>query len=222
MEKKFANADEKIAAYVERTFCPEDDILREIRERSQMAGLPAIQVGRMDSLHLEVLTRVSGARKAVEIGTLGGYSGVSILRGLGEGGTLHTFEYEPLHAEVAAESFRRTGFSERVKIHIGPATENLSEIACEGPFDLVFIDADKVNYPNYIEWAARNLRVGGVMIGDNTLAWGMIADDTFSDPEDESSVKALRAFNSAAATSGRFRATMIPTGEGLTVAVKLR
>jgi caffeoyl-CoA O-methyltransferase len=221
--KDFSNASRpEIVEYTVDTFNPEDAILREVRERSERAGLPNIQVGSMDGLHLEVLARAAGARKAVEIGTLGGYSGICLLRGLQPGGKLHTFEYEALHADVARESFAKAGFTAQVRQYLGPALSNLPKVESEGPFDLVFIDADKPNYPAYLEWAAANLRVGGLLIGDNTFGFGMIADRKFADAEDEETVRALRTFNQQAASGGRFRATMIPTGEGLTVAVKIR
>src|SRR4051812_13983856 len=107
VEKTFSSNDPKIFKYVENVFRPEDRVLAEIRQRSDQNGLPAIQVGSMDGLHLEILTRAIGAKKAVEIGTLGGYSGVSILRGLPPDGKLYTFEFESLHAKVAAESFQK-------------------------------------------------------------------------------------------------------------------
>jgi caffeoyl-CoA O-methyltransferase len=223
MNKDYAaeNVD-KITRYVDELFKPEDETLAEIRGRAEAAGLPAIHVGRMDGLHLEVLTRAFGARKAVEVGTLAGYSGVCLLRGMGAQGKLYTFEYEAKHAEIARETFKKSGVSQQVELFVGPATENLPQIDQHGPFDLVFIDADKVNYPKYLRWAAENLRVGGVVLGDNTFAWGMIADDKFESQEDEASARALQEFNREAAVGGRFRATILPTGEGLTVAVKIR
>jgi caffeoyl-CoA O-methyltransferase len=226
MEKDPRQTDARLARYMIDAFRPADAALEEVKERARAAGLPMIQVGAMDGLHLEVLARLSGARKAVEIGTLAGYSGLCLLRGMGEDGRLWTFEADPKHADVAQETFRRNGVAERVRIHRGPASERLPAIEGEGPFDLVFIDADKTGYPAYLDWAARNLRVGGVALGDNTFAWGMIADEGIADPEDRVTVEALREFNRQAALpperGGRFRATLLPTGEGLTVAVKVR
>lgn len=221
MEKLFGQYDPKVARYAEETFKPEDEVLREIRERSDRLRVPSIQVGKMDGLHLEVLTRAMNAKKAVEIGTLSGYSGVCILRGLQPGGMLYTFEYEPKHAEIARESFRNAGFEGQAKIFIGKALENLPKIQNEGPFDLVFIDADKMNYPNYFEWAAQNLRPGGCILADNTFAWGMIADSQFPNRDAEIAATGLQKFNAKVATDQRFRATILPTAEGLTVAVKL-
>src|ERR1043165_1185823 len=121
MQKEFSHAmSPAISKYTLDTFKAEDAVLREIRERSTSAGLPEIQVGSMDGLHLEILARAANATKAVEIGTLGGYSGVCLLRGLMPSGTLYTFEYEPKHAEVARESFAKAGFSSRVRQFVGP------------------------------------------------------------------------------------------------------
>src|SRR5258706_5908911 len=106
MKDYFGGREDTLVRYLNRVFRPEDAILKETRERSLKAGLPEIQVGSMDALHLEVLTRAAGARKAVEIGTLGGYSGIAIARGLGQGGRLHTFELEPQHAAVARAVYR--------------------------------------------------------------------------------------------------------------------
>ena len=222
MKTIFGGTETKIVHYVEEIFRPEDPILREARERSEKKGIPLIQIGKMDGLHLEILTRDSGAKKAVEIGTLGGYSGICIARGIGPEGKLYTFELEPSHAEVARENFQKAGVSDKIEILVGPALENLNKITHHGPFDLVFIDADKVNYPAYLQWAADHLRVGGMVLGDNTFAWGMIAEDKFETLDDEKTVKALRDFNLTVAQKGRFRATILPTGEGLTLGVKIK
>ncbi len=222
MEKSFAQSDPKIVRYVMELCRPEDAILREVRERSLQKGLPVIQVGSMDALHLEVLTRVIGANKAVEIGTLGGYSAICIARGLGALGKLYTFELNPTYAAVAQESFKKALLTERIEILVGPALENLPKIEAYGPFDLVFIDADKIAYPQYLHWAADNLRIGGVVLGDNAFAWGMIPNDVLVGPQDIDGIHALRQFNKELMEGGRFRATILPTGEGLALGVKIR
>jgi caffeoyl-CoA O-methyltransferase len=215
--KGFGQGDPALGRWVEEAFEPEDAVLAEIRERSAGAGLPAIAVGCMDGLHLEVIARAVCAKKAVEIGTLGGYSGVCLARGMGPDGFLHTIELEPRHAEVAALSFQRAGVASVVKIHVGPAQEKLVEIEQEGPFDLVFIDADKQGYPGYLTWTERHLRVGGIVLADNAFAFGHIHETA----RDEA-VAALREFAWRLARGGRFRSTMIPTAEGLAMGVKVR
>ena len=159
---------------------------------------------------------MAGARRIVEIGTLGGYSGVCLARALPEGGRLDTFEREPLHARVAAESFRRAGVEARVRIHLGPALERLREIEREGPFDLVFVDADKATYPAYLAWATEHLRVGGTVIADNVFrraAFPLQGDDARS-------AEGIRRFNETLARGGRFRTTMLPLEDGFAVGVK--
>ncbi|HZU82684.1 MAG TPA: class I SAM-dependent methyltransferase, partial [Polyangiaceae bacterium] len=169
MDKGYGQSDPRLARYVEQVFAPADPILDGIVERQRAAGMPEINVSRVDGLHLEVIARATGAKRAVEIGTLGGYSGVCLLRGMEPDGLLHTFELEPRHAEVARASFREAGVEARVRLHVGPASEKLAEIEGEGPFDLVFVDADKLGYPMYLAWAAKHLRVGGVLLGDNAF-----------------------------------------------------
>lgn len=223
MEKTFSASDEKLSKYALDLFLPQDVVLKEILERSTIGGLPEIQVAPMDGRHLEILVRMTGAKKVVEIGTLGGYSGVCIARALPQDGKLYTFEYYEHHAKVARESFQKAGVDRLIEIAIGPALENLHRIESYGPFDLVFLDADKVSYPQYLNWAEKNLRVGGVVIGDNTFAWGMIHDVGTVSADQKPSVQALREFNARLADSkGRFRSTILPTGEGLTIGVKIR
>jgi caffeoyl-CoA O-methyltransferase len=219
--KGFGQGDAALAAWAESVYRPEDEVLREIRERSGAAGLPPVQVGRFDALHLEVLARACGARRAVEIGTLGGYSGVALLRGMGGGGLLHTFELQPRHAEVARASFERAGLAARVRIHVGRAADLLPTVEGDGPFDLVFVDADKTGYPGYLAWAEEHLRVGGVLLADNAFGFGQVHEER---PRGESAeaMAALRAFSERLARGGRFRATMLPTAEGLSLGVKVR
>jgi predicted O-methyltransferase YrrM len=218
MNKAFGNDDAALARYIFELYDPEDEQLREIRERASGAGLPGIQVAALDARHLEVLVRMTGVRKAVEIGTLAGYSAVSIVRGMLDGGVLYTLEADPHHADVAAESFRRVGISDRVRQLRGPALSLLPALAAEGPFDFCFIDADKESYDQYLDWAAANLRPGGVVAGDNAFLFGALHSN---DPRPSAGQKAMRAFHRRLATSGEFRATALPTGEGLAIGVRL-
>jgi caffeoyl-CoA O-methyltransferase len=219
VNKQFGNDDSRLAAYVAKTYVPEDDVLREIRERCAREGLPDIQIGALDARHLEVLAAVAGARKAVEIGTLGGYSGVSLLRGMGIGGVLDTIEIEPRHAEVARESFRRAGYTTQARIHLGPAATILQKLSPQGPFDLVFIDADKEGYPDYVHWSAEHLKPGGLVLADNAFLFGELADKPTG--ARATTIAAMQAFHQILANSGRFRATVLPTGEGLAVGVRI-
>ena len=136
-------------------------------------------------------------------------------------GRLDTFELEPKNAEVARESFAKAGVVDRVRIHVGPALEKLREIEGDGPVDLVFIDADKAGYPAYLTWAEEHLRVGGIVLLDNAFAWGGVID-----PAKSTSADSARALAECAERlgkrGGRWRATMLPTEEGLAFGVKVR
>ncbi len=211
MDKAYGQGDETVARYVDDLIQPEDEVLKDIRTRSLEAGLPDIAVGPMDGRHLEVIARAAGARRIVEIGTLGGYSTVCLARALPEGGVLHTFELERRHAEVAAASLRRAGLLEKVHIHVGSAVERLQDIEAEGPFDLVFLDADKAGYPAYLDWAEQHLGVGGTLLADNV----------FRKPLRREMAEVIHAFNERLAHSPRWRLTMIPVEDGLAFAVKV-
>jgi caffeoyl-CoA O-methyltransferase len=219
MNKQFGNDDQAVAEWVLRTYGPEDATLNEIRARSTAAGLPDIQVAALDARLLEVLACASGARRAVEVGTLGGYSGVSLLRGMGPSGTLDTVELDARHAEVARESFRRAGVADRARVHVGPAADVLPRLVEHGPYDLCFIDADKEGYPAYLAWAADNLRPGGLVMLDNAFLFGHLPGPATGDRA--ASVTAMQAVHRELASGGRFRATVIPTGEGLAVGVRV-
>ena len=209
--KSYAASHPAIAPYVEELLQPEDGVLTEIRARSAAAGLPDIAVGPFDGRHLEVIARAAGAKRIVEIGTLGGYSAVCFARALPEDGHLHTFELDPAHAEVARESLRRAGLADKATIHVGSAIERLPDVEGEGPFDLVFLDADKSSYPAYLAWAEKHLRVGGTLLADNV----------FRKPRGREMADAIHAFNERIAQSDGWRATLLPLEDGLAVAVRL-
>jgi len=223
MSKNFnfrkSNAD--IGAYVEAVYKPRDTISEGLLAASKHAGLMPIHIGPMDARHIEVITRISGAKRAVDIGTLGGYSALAIARGMGAGGKVYSFELEDSTAKVARAALQKAGVGSQVQIFVGPALDNLAKIESLGPFDLLMMDADKVGYKSYLDWADKHLRVGGVVLADNVFGFGYIAQATIPD-EDRVSVLSLREFNEKLADHPNFRATVLPTGEGLALAVKVR
>lgn len=222
--KRFGNSASELADYTKRTFHVHDSAFEEIEKRSVKAGLPQIHLSHFDARLLELLARSAGAKKIVEIGTLAGLSGVSLARALPDDGILHTFEFEQKHADVAKASFRAAGLLDKVRIHVGPALEKLRDIEGEGPFDLVFIDADKVTYPKYLDWAAKNLRIGGLVLADNAFANGAVAQPLASiDSPHRPSVEGISKLNAALGDpTGPWRASMIPTGEGMAIGVKVK
>ncbi|MEE2056447.1 O-methyltransferase [Rhodococcus artemisiae] len=169
------------------------------------AGLPAIDVSRMQGKFLHLLARAMGARTILEIGTLGGYSTIWLARAVGDEGRVITLEFEPRHAEVARTNLDRAGVGGVVDIRVGPALDSLPHL--EGPFDLVFIDADKENNSNYVREALRLTRPGSVIIVDNIVRGGAIADPD----EDDERVRASRDVLALFASEPRLDATALQT-----------
>ncbi len=192
--------------YVENLFAPQDAALEAAVRESQRAGLPEIQVSPNEGKLLQLLAEMIGAGRILEIGTLGGYSAINLARGMAEGGTLVSLEIDERHAGVARKNIERVGLGETVEIRVGDARELLAELAesDEGPFDLVFIDADKEGYPEYLEWSMRLSRPGSLILADNTIRGGSVLD-----PKDESA-RATRDFNEKIANDPRLSAIVVP------------
>jgi predicted O-methyltransferase YrrM len=178
-----------------------DDALRACAD----AGTPAAQVSPLQGKLLHLLARVVGARRILELGTLGGYSTIWLARALPDGGTLVTLEADPGYAAVARANVARAGLSHAVEIRVGPALVTLPEL--ESPFDLIFIDADKPHNPEYLGWALALSRPGTVIVGDNVVRDGEIADAGSGDPR----VQGIRRFFELVAAEPRLDATAIQT-----------
>ncbi len=198
---------------VDRFFCdhlvPDDPVLAAVLAESAAAGLPDIQVTPNQGMLLHLLVRLQGARRVLEIGTLGGYSGIWLARALPEAGGLVTIEANPRHAGVARRSFERADLAGRVDLREGSAADVLPVIAAEGsdPFDLVFIDADKKSTPVYFEWALRLTRPGSLIIVDNVVRRGAVADA--SSPSED--VQGVRRFIKGLKGDRRVQATAVQT-----------
>jgi caffeoyl-CoA O-methyltransferase len=196
----------RIDDYIQNLFAPQDEALEAAVRESQRAELPEIHVSPNEGKLLQLLAETVGARRILEIGTLGGYSAINLARGMAEDGRLISLEIDEHHAEVARQNVERAGLAERVEIRVGDARELLAKIAesDEGPFDLVFIDADKEGYPEYLEWALRLSRPGSLILGDNAVWDGRVLD-----PQDEWS-RAMRQFNQKLADDPRLSAIILP------------
>jgi predicted O-methyltransferase YrrM len=186
-----------------------DPVLEQALRDSEAAGLPPIAVTANQGRLLNLLVRIHGARRILELGTLGGYSTIWMARGLPAGGRLVTLELSPDYAAVAASNIARAGLSELVEQRVGPALESMAELRGEdgGPFDLVFIDADKQRTPEYFTAALEMTRPGGLILTDNVVLDGAVADPGNEDPR----VKGMRRFLELAAAEPRVSATTIQT-----------
>src|SRR5271156_3635217 len=164
--------------YITDTLIPADPVLEAALTASTEAGLPPIAVAPNQGKWLMILAQAMGAQSILEIGSLGGYSTIWLARALPANGRMVTLEADPKHAEVAQANITRAGLADKVELRLGKALETLPELAAEGnvPFDLIFIDADKGNYPGYLEWALRLSRPGSLIIGDNVVRAGKVVD----------------------------------------------
>ena len=192
--------------YLTDLFVPPDAALDAALEASAAAGLPEIQVSPCQGKLLHLLARSHGAKDILELGTLGGYSTIWLARALPPGGRLITLEYEPKHAEVARANMARAGLADMVEIRIGAALETLPQLAADGrgPFDLIFIDADKEGYPEYLDWALKLSRRGSLIIADNVVRQGAVIDLA----DDRPDMVAIRRFNEKLAADPRLSATV--------------
>ncbi len=198
-----------VDSYLTDLFVPEDAALRAALAASDVAGLPPINVSPPQGKLLGLLARMNGARTVLEIGTLGGYSTIWLARALPEGGRVISLEFDPRHAAVARENVARAGLSHVVEVRVGAALETLPALAAEGlgPFDFVFIDADKRNNPGYFTWALQLTRRGGVIVVDNVVRDGRVIDAGSADPD----IQGVRRCNAMMAAEPRVSATAIQT-----------
>lgn len=207
-EERWAEVDE----YVSGLLAPHDEVLEEALRASAEAGLPEIQVSPPQGKLLHLLARMQDARTVLEFGTLGGYSTIWLGRALPAGGRLITLEADPAYAEVARRNIARAGLGEIVDVRVGAALDVLPELEAEGagPFDLVFIDADKVRTPDYCAWALDHCRPGALIVADNVVRGGALGDDASDDP----AVRAQRRLHEQLAADPRVSATTIQTVGG--------
>jgi predicted O-methyltransferase YrrM len=204
-ENLWTNVDE----YLVGLFLPADRALDATLDQSAEANLPPISVAPNQGKLLELLARMQRSRRILEIGTLGGYSTIWLARALPSDGRLVTLELESLHAEVARKNIDRAGLGELVDVRIGPAATSLQDLIDEDtePFDFIFIDADKEGYPKYLELSLQLSRQGTVIVADNVVRDGEVADSTSSDER----VKGVRTFLEMAAAHDRIEGTAIQT-----------
>jgi caffeoyl-CoA O-methyltransferase len=207
---------EALSGYIADLFAAEDPLLEEVRAEAGRQGLPDIAISAEVGRLLQVLLTAIGARRALEIGTLAGYSAIWIARALGPDGRLVTLEIDPARADLARSLFQRAGLDDRIEVMVGDAAETAARLAGHGErFDAVFIDADKERYETYLELALQMVRPGGLVLADNALWSGRILED----PPEDGATAALQAFNRALARHPRLVSTIVPVRDGVAVGV---
>jgi len=203
---------DRVDAYLTGTFVPHEEAFAAALADSEKAGLPTIQVSPPQGRLLELLARALRARQILEIGTLGGYSTLWLARGLVPGGRIVTLEVDPKHADVARRNFERAGRSGAIELRLGAALETLPRMVAEraGPFDLVFVDADKPSLPDYFSWSLKLSRPGTLIVIDNVVREGDVVDAKSAD----ASVQGVRRMNERIAAEPRVTATTLQTVGG--------
>lgn len=198
-----------VDGYISDLFIAHDFALEAALDSSKAAGLPTINVSPAQGKLLNLLARVQGARKILELGTLGGYSTIWLARALPPEGHLISLEIDPRRAEIARANIARAELAHAVEIRVGPAADSLQQLLAEGrgPFDLIFIDADKPGYAEYLQWSLKLSRPGTLIIADNVIRKGAVADPASADEN----VQGIRKFNVALAAEKRVTTTVIQT-----------
>ncbi len=204
----------QLDVYVTETFVNEDPILQSIQAEAARNELPTISIRAFEGRLLQMLVHISGAKQIVEIGTLAGYSAVWLARALPAGGKLYTIEKSSKHAAVARANFDRAGLNSRIELLEGDAQDSLIKLAPRNPFDMVFIDADRPHYQDYLDWAAANLRPGGLVAAHNAFRSGRVLS-----PENDDD-RFVQDFNAALSKDMRFEAFVVAVGDGLAVGVR--
>jgi caffeoyl-CoA O-methyltransferase len=212
--------DDAIGEYASAHTSPADPLVAELRARTEEVAGPMarMQIGDDQARFMEMLARATGARRAIEIGTFTGYSALAVAQGMGPEGRLLCCDVSEEWTAVAREFWERAGVADRIELRIAPAVETLKSLPDEETFDFAFVDADKPGYVDYFHALVPRMRVGGLLLADNTLQGGRVVDESAQDE----SVVAIRAFNDAVLAERRVVAALLPIGDGVTVIQKVK
>lgn len=204
--------------YIRKLYAAQDSLLSSINETLQKLGME-IQISPEEGKLLHLLIAMHRVKSIVEIGTLAGYSAIWMARALPADGKLFTIEKNPEHAAMARHFFGQSEVNNRITLLEGDAHTQLKSLAAKAPFDMVFIDADKESYNAYLDWAEKNVRAGGLIIADNTLLFDTVALDAPPADMPRATWEGMRRFNDRLADTRKYLSTMVPTDDGLTVAI---
>lgn len=206
-----AQLQQDIQRKLSERFAPEDAGLRNALREAQVQGLPEIQISSLQGKMLQVLAAACHAQKILEIGALGGYSGIWLAQALPAHGRLITLEISPKHAEAVRNAFAYAHVADRTEVRVGKALDLLPALVLEAPFDLVFIDADKVNYPAYLDWALRLSRPGSIIVADNCIRGGRVFR-----PSDNEDTAGIITYNQRVADNPRLVSLILPMDDSYT------
>ncbi|MDG0875404.1 O-methyltransferase [Paenibacillus thiaminolyticus] len=213
--RKEVNLMKQINSYIDSVFYKQDALLEDVISSIQETGMPAISVSPSSGKLLTMLVSISGAKNVLEIGALGGYSGICLARGFGIEGKLTSLELEESYAELAYSNLSKAGFGNQVTYVTGPALQSLEKLVANNKrYDFFFIDADKENYGNYLTYCISLAEPGALIVSDNVLAGGTVADQ---DAQPKRYTEIMKKFNETVANHPQLESLLIPIGDGMTV-----
>ena len=213
---KSINITEEVYNYIVDKYIPDEILLDELIKETETLNIPLIQISKDQGKFLYLICKMIKAKNALEIGTLTGFSGINIARGLAEGGKLTTVELEKKHGETAEKYFEKAGLKNKTEVIISPALDKMNELVAQKiKFDLIFIDANKTNYPEYYEEAVKLSHQGTVIILDNMLKGGRVTED----PGDDADLKAVQLTNDIISKDNRVESLLMTIGDGFTISL---
>ena len=209
----------KKTSYLDKVFGCEDSLLKAIRQAVEKEGVERMQISPHEGRILQFLVQVSKAKKVVEIGTLYAYSALHIARALPEDGQIFTLDISSERHKKSQEILKNSKNGQKIRWICGPAVDSLKSIETVAPFDMVFIDADKEAYLEYLDWAEKNLKTGGLLVADNTFLFGAVYGESKRSPQ-QKTIEIMNEFNKRLSDTLYWKGALIPTAEGLTVGIK--
>lgn len=216
MSLKSTPVTEEIDLYLRKYFSSEDEFLYNLRMEAKSAGMPEISISPVQGLFLQQLLKAINARKVLEIGSLGGYSAMTMARALPDDGLLYAVEINKTYCDFIRRKTDESGFSQKITVINSSGEDFLRNLSNEEIFDFIFLDADKPGYINYVNLSIPHLRKGGIIAADNALAMGKISDES-----DDSNARAIHNFNLFMINNQDFFTSLVPIGDGLTIGLKL-
>lgn len=217
MSRASLGISEELSRYAIEHGTPPDDVLQALTKQTDATGHSGMQIGAEQGAFMTMLTRIIGVRFAVEVGTFTGYSSICVARGLAPGGRLLCCDVSEEWTSIARRYWQQAGVDDRIELRLGPAAETLRGLPSEAHVDFAFIDADKEGYRTYWDELVPRMRDGGVILVDNVMWSGEVADRSVSNE----TIDAIRAFNDHAAADARMDVVMLPIGDGLTMARRI-
>ena len=208
--------------YLNSTFCLKSPFLDKIKQITEEEGVSRMQISAHEARLLQFLVHAFQPQRVIELGTLYAYSSYHLAHALPEGAKLWTLDHNLSRHQTAQKILKESPVIHKIEWLTGPAKESLKSLESQAPFDMIFIDADKISYGDYLSWAEKNLRKGGLLVADNTFLWGAVYEGaTENSKSDTQTVEVMKKFNQRLADSSVWKGALIPTLEGLTVGIKL-